>query len=65
MDHPDGCPGLSDHGGRVFGIHHGRPVLLLTTVDRDTGAPCTMPVVFVREADRFLVARTGEAGGGR
>ena len=50
-------------GGRVFGTHHGRPVLLLTTVGRDTGAPCTMPVVFVREAGRFLVAGVGEGGG--
>lgn len=48
-------------GGRMCGTRNGRPVLLLTTVDRDTGAPCTMPVVFVREADRFLVEGAGES----
>ena len=47
-------------GGRVFGTHHGRPVLLLTTIGHDTGAPWTMPVVFIREADRFLVEGDGQ-----
>jgi deazaflavin-dependent oxidoreductase (nitroreductase family) len=49
-------------GGRVFGTHHGRPVLLLTTVGADTGAPCTTPVEFARQADRFLLV--GEGGDG-
>ena len=51
-------------GGRVCGTRNGRPVLLLTTVDRDTGAPCTTPVVFARETDRFLIGSVGEVGSG-
>jgi hypothetical protein len=47
-------------GGRVFGTRHGRPVLLLTTIGHETGAPWTMPVVFIREADRFLVEGDGQ-----
>ena len=43
-------------GGRLLGTEHGVPVLLLTTVNRHTGTPCTTPVAFVREIHRFVVA---------
>jgi deazaflavin-dependent oxidoreductase (nitroreductase family) len=45
-------------GGRVLGTDHGLPVLLLTTVGRQSGMVRTTPVVFVRDAQRFLVTGT-------
>ena len=38
------------------------PTMLLTTVGRRTGADHTIPLVYVKDADRFIVANARPAG---
>src|SRR5271170_2354975 len=41
--------------GRLFGQIAGTPVLLLTTVGRRSGAPRTVPVVYLADGERLVV----------
>jgi deazaflavin-dependent oxidoreductase (nitroreductase family) len=41
--------------GRLFGQIAGTPVLLLTTVGRRSGAPRTVPVVYLPDDERLVV----------
>lgn len=41
--------------GRLFGQIAGTPVLLLTTVGRRSGAPRTVPVVYLPDGERLVV----------
>jgi deazaflavin-dependent oxidoreductase (nitroreductase family) len=41
--------------GRLFGQIAGTPVLLLTTVGRRSGAPRTVPVVYLPDGERMVV----------
>jgi deazaflavin-dependent oxidoreductase (nitroreductase family) len=41
--------------GRLFGQIAGTPVLLLTTVGRRSGAPRTVPVVYLPDGERLIV----------
>jgi len=41
--------------GRLFGQIAGTPVLLLTTVGRRSGAPRTVPVVYLGDGERMIV----------
>lgn len=43
------------NGGQVTGIFAGRPLLLLTTTGRKSGAPRTMPLVYSTDGDRLVV----------
>jgi len=43
-------------GGRVAGKWtHGEPMLLLTTIGRKTGQARTVPLVYMRDGERFVV----------
>ena len=42
-------------GGRVGGRLPGQRFLLLTTVGRRTGLPRVMPLLYIRDGDRFVV----------
>jgi F420H(2)-dependent quinone reductase len=41
--------------GRVLGSLNGAPVLTLTTPGRKSGQPRTMPLLYVRDGDRYVV----------
>jgi deazaflavin-dependent oxidoreductase (nitroreductase family) len=43
-------------GGRIGGKVLGKPVMLLNTVGRKSGEVRSVPVLYVRDGDRYLVA---------
>ena len=46
-------------GGRWIG---GEPVMLLTTVGRKSGAPRTVPVLYLRDGENVIIVATGVGG---
>src|SRR6266566_6766583 len=43
------------HGGKVGGFYEGAPLLLLTTIGRRSGKPCTTPLGYQVEGARLIV----------
>ena len=42
-------------GGKVGGFYEGAPLLLLTTIGRRSGKPCTTPLGYQTDGDRLIV----------
>lgn len=42
-------------GGKVGGFYEGAPLLLLTTIGRRSGKPCTTPLGYQTDRDRLIV----------
>jgi deazaflavin-dependent oxidoreductase (nitroreductase family) len=44
-----------ENGGETFGPFKGRPLLLLTTKGAKSGNELTVPVVYTRDGDRYVI----------
>jgi F420H(2)-dependent quinone reductase len=49
-------------GGRLWGKMLGSPVLLLTTTGRKTGVARTVPIVYVRDGENYVVIASDRPG---
>jgi F420H(2)-dependent quinone reductase len=47
-------------GGRILGKIVGSPVLLLTTIGRKTGQARTVPIVYLRDDQHYIVMATDD-----
>jgi hypothetical protein len=44
-----------DNGGRVSGRYAGAPMILVTHTGAKTGKPYTMPLVYTKDGNRYVI----------